>query len=138
MASLDRAYGLRGAVTAFGAAAVAGAVHGVLVAMTGWIAVKGLLLLIAMAVLVIGGTVSARQSLPSALIIAAAMAFLFFLCRWSAWSVISDGGAFLNQPPWAWWGYISASGVKLLWFGEVSATLAAAVFGCLAGHERAG
>ncbi|MEL6476263.1 MAG: hypothetical protein AAFR17_02975 [Pseudomonadota bacterium] len=138
MASLDRAYGIKGAAIALGAAAVAGAVHGVLVTVTGWLVVKVVLLAVAVAVLVIGGTVSARQSLPAALAIALAMALAFFWARWSTWSVMSDGGVFLGVPPWGWWGYISTSGVRGLWFGEFAATLSAAVFGCMAGHERAG
>ncbi|MEM8699375.1 MAG: hypothetical protein AAGF44_09400 [Pseudomonadota bacterium] len=138
MASLDRAYGIKGAAIALGTALVAGAVHGVLVTVTGWLAVKVLLLVVAVAVLVIGGTVSARQSLAAALGIGLAMALTFFWARWSAWSVMSDHGVFATLPPWEWWDYISTSGVQGLWFGEFSSTLTASIFGCMAGHERAG
>lgn len=137
MASLDRAYGIRGAVIALGCAAVAGLVHGVLVASTDWLAIKILLLVAALTVLVIGGTVSARQSIATSFLIALAMALAFFWMRWAGWSAITDGGVFPGVPPWGWWGYIATSGVTGLWLGEGAATLSAAIFGCMAGHERA-
>lgn len=138
MASLDRAYGVKGALIAGATAAVAGLVHGVLVAVTGWLAIKVLLLAAAAAMLVIGGTVSARQHTASMTAMAMAMVALFFWWRWLGWSAINDAGVFLGLGPGGWLAYIRGSGVFWLWLPEFSITASAAAFGCYAGFERAG
>lgn len=138
MASLDRAYGLRGAAIALGAAALAGLVHGVIASALDLLVLKTLLLAVSIIVLVIAGTVSARRSLATAAIIGLAMALVFFWTRWAGWSVMTDAARFASEPPWAWPAYLSGAGVTGLWIAEFTATLSAALFGCMAGHERAG
>ncbi|MBY8974649.1 hypothetical protein KHP62_02450 [Rhodobacteraceae bacterium NNCM2] len=138
MASLDRAYGLRGATIAVGIALIAGLVQGVLASQLEWLLPKALLLLASCIVLVMAGTVSARQSVASTGLIAALMTLGFFLCRWTVWSVMTGAGPMLAEPPWQWPAYFADHGVTLLWIAEFLATLGAATFGCFAGHERAG
>ncbi|MEM7508202.1 MAG: hypothetical protein AAF415_15825 [Pseudomonadota bacterium] len=138
MASLDRAYGLKGAAIALGTAAVAGLVHGVLASALDSILLKVPLLLVSIIVLVIAGTVSARRSLATAALIAVAMALIFFWMRWFGWSAMADAARFVTEPPWRWPAYLAAGGVTGLWIAEFTATLSAAIFGCMAGHERSG
>lgn len=137
MASLDRAYGIRGAAIALGAAALGGLVHGVLASQLEWLGPKALLLIISATVLVISGTVSARQSYLAAGLIATAMAVTFFWMRWFGYSLMSDASAFAVTAPWDWPAYLSGAGVTLLWVLELGVTFCAALFGCMAGHERA-
>lgn len=137
MASLDRAYGLRGALIAVTIAAVAGLIHGVLASQLSWLGVKALLLVVSCIVLVIAGTVSARRSFTAACLVAMAMTVVFFLCRWAIWAVMIQEPAALIAPPWEWPGGFADRGVTWLWIVEFTVTFAAAGFGCYAGHERA-
>ena len=61
MPSLERAYGIRGAVIAVSMATVAGVVHGVMAATFGILAVKLAVGLAGSIVLIIAGVVSARR-----------------------------------------------------------------------------
>ncbi|MEM8842962.1 MAG: hypothetical protein AAGD47_14440 [Pseudomonadota bacterium] len=137
MASLDRAYGLRGALTALAISAISGLVHGVLASQLTWLGIKALLLVVSCVALVIAGTVSARRSPAAAWGIALAMTLVFFLCRWAIWAVMVQATPVLASPPWDWPGLFARHGVSWLWIVELTATGAAAGLGCYAGHERA-
>lgn len=138
MASLDRAYGIKGAVIALGVAGIAGLIHGTLASQVVWLLPKIGLLLVSVTAMIIGGTVSARQSYATAALIAAAMVVVFFWLRWFGFSVMTDGGGFATVLPWHWPAYITATGVSWLWTVETGAVMAATILGCMAGHERSG
>lgn len=140
MASLDRAYGVRGAAIALAMAAVAGCVHGALAAEFDHLWVKLALGTAGAVVMVMGGATSARQTLAGALGVGFAMGFLFFAARWSAWSLMQGGpaglAAFLGAPPWGWPGYLARAGVSDFWTVEAVSLLIPALFGCFVGQER--
>ncbi|MEM7670176.1 MAG: hypothetical protein AAF317_13730 [Pseudomonadota bacterium] len=138
MASLDRAYGIRGAVIAIGVAGVAGLIHGTLASQVVWLAPKIALLVMSVAAIVIGGTVSARQGYATAMLIAVTMSIAFFCFRWTGFSIMADAGTFLTIAPWNWPDYIATTGVSWLWTIETGLISFAALLGCLAGHERSG
>lgn len=140
MASLNRAYGIRGAAIALGMAAVAGCVHGVLAATFDHLAAKLALGMAGAVLMVMGGAVSARQSLAGALGVGFAMGLLFFWIRWAAWALMTGGiaatASFAATPPWGWPSWLAASGIGAAWTVEAVSLLIPALFGCLVGQER--
>ena len=86
MASLDRAYGTRGAAIALAMAAVAGAVHGTFAQTFDVLWVKLLIGLAGSIVLIMAGVISARRSWWGAISLALLMAGTFFVTRWSCWA----------------------------------------------------
>jgi predicted benzoate:H+ symporter BenE len=140
MASLDRAYGARGALLAVGMAVIAGGVHGVLSHLVDMTLVKVAFGVAAAIVLIMAGAISARQSMWSAVTLGLAMWLGFLLARWFAWSFM-DGGffglsAFLAHTPFEWGTYLSDRGVSRLWVVEAFSFLAPTMFGTIVGHER--
>ena len=136
MASIERAYGLRGVAVALGAAALAGLVHGVLASRTGWFAASAGLVIVSGIVLLMGGLVSARRRAVTAFVIAALMVLVFFWWRWFGWSVMTDGGQFALTAPGGWPAYLAAAGAAARAGIELIAAASAAAFGCWVGHER--
>ena len=140
MASLDRAYGTRGAVTALATAMVAGAVHGTFAQVFDLLWVKILIGMAGSVVLIIAGVNSARRSWWGTLSLALLMVAVFFAARWSCWAVMTGGVTelmvFLRTPPPMWPEYLAAAGVSLVWIVELVSMCVPAIFGCIAGHER--
>lgn len=140
MPSLDRAFGLRGAVIALSMAIVAGAVQGVLAHEFDLLIVKLALGAFNALILIMAGAISARRSLWAALGLGVLMGFAVFITRWGGWSLMAGGfpalSAFLMTPPWNWPMYLSENGISLFWVVEAGSMLIPAVFGCYVGHER--
>lgn len=140
MASLDRAYGHRGALIALGMAVVAGSVQGVLAHEFDNLAAKIALGVANAIVLIMAGAISARRSLAAALGIAVAMAMCVFTARWGGWALMVDGfpglAAFLGTPPWGWPGYLADRGISPFWTVEAGSMLIPSLIGCYAGYER--
>lgn len=141
MASLDRAYGLRGATIALGMATVAGGVHGTLA----WAAGDNVLPKIALGVaaaivMVMAGAISARRTLVIAVALGIAMGVAFFITRWVAWSVMEGGvplaTTFLASGPLGWPAYLDIHNVSGLWLFEFISMMVPAVFGTIVGQER--
>ena len=142
MASLDRAYGYRGAMIALGMALVAGGVQGVLAHEFDYLLVKIAVGLASTLVLIMAGAISARLHLSSAMALGVAMGIGFFIVRWSGWSLMDAGmpglAEFLMTPPWGWLGYLSGKGISGFWIFEAVSMFAPALIGCYVGQERAG
>lgn len=140
MASLDRAYGIRGAVIAVSMAAVAGAVHGTFAQAFDWLAVKILVGVAGSIVLIMAGVISARQSWWGTISLGLFMGGLFFLARWTCWSLMEGGtagaGSFLSTPPFLWPEYLAAAGISTFWIVEAVSMCVPAMIGCVTGHER--
>ena len=140
MASLDRAYGMRGAALALGMASIAGGVHGVMASQFDYLAVKIVVGVAGAIVLIMAGAISARASMLSAVATGLAMGVLFFLFRWIGWSLMEDGPsgalAFLTTPPWGWPGYLTQAGISGFWAVEATSMLIPALIGCIVGQER--
>ena len=140
MASLDRAYGARGALLALGMACVAGGVHGVLANQFDYLAVKIVIGIAGAIVLIMAGAISARQSMASAVVTGLLMGLLFFVCRWVGWSLMEGGingaVAFLATPPWSWPTFLALAGISGYWTVEAISMLIPALIGCVVGQER--
>lgn len=140
MASLDRAYGYRGAAIALGMAVVAGGVHGVISWQFDFLVVKIGIGLAGALVLIMAGAISARQAMFSALGLGVLMGLFFFLCRWSCWSLMDAGmdglRSFLTTPPWQWPDYLDARGISGFWIFEAVSMFVPALIGCYVGQER--
>ena len=140
MASLDRAYGVRGAAIALGIAAVVGSVHGVLAAGFDHLGVKLAVGTAGSIVMLMAGATSARQTLTGALAVGLSMGLLFFVTRWSLWALMESGvegaAAFLSTPPWGWPRYLREAGISDLWTVELGCLWTPALFGCFVGQER--
>lgn len=140
MASLDRAYGHRGAAIALGMAAVVGAVHGVLAWQFDHLIATLAVGMAGAIIMVMGGAISARQTLSGAVGVGLAMGLLFFVTRWSGWALMQGGfpgaAGFLGTPPWGWPDWLANAGISDLWAVELTSLLVPALFGCLAGQER--
>ncbi len=140
MASLDRAYGTRGAIIALAMAAVAGAVHGTFAQVLDFLWVKILIGVAGSIVLMIAGVNSARRSRWGTISLALLMAVVFFTARWSCWAIMTGGvtelTVFLKTPPPMWPEYLAAAGISLFWIVELVSMCIPTMFGCIAGHER--
>ena len=140
MASLDRAYGYRGAFIALGMAVVAGGVQGVLAHEFDYLIVKVVVGLASVLVLIMAGAISARQHLFSALGLGVIMGLCFFLARWGGWSLMESGISglfgFLLTPPWGWPDYLSDHDISGFWVFEAVSMFAPALIGCYVGQER--
>lgn len=141
MASLDRAYGYRGAIIALGMAGVAGGVHGVFAHSFDYLAVKLVIGLAGSVVLIMAGAISARHHAYASIGLGLLMGFLFFITRWGTWSLMEGGMlqtlSFLSTPPWAWPGYLADFGISGFWMLEVFMITGIALLGCILGQERA-
>ena len=141
MASLDRAYGVRGAAIALAMAAVAGAVHGTFAQAFDVLWVKLLIGLAGSIVLIMAGVISARRSWWGTVSLALLMAGTFFVTRWSCWAVMQGGwaglAALMTTPPQRWPEFLVVAGISAFWTVELIAMCIPAMFGCIAGHERA-
>lgn len=140
MASLDRAYGIRGAVIAISMAAVAGGVHGTFAQSFDWLAVKIIVGVAGSIVLIMAGVISARQSWWGTISLGLTMGGVFFLSRWTCWSLM-DGGTvgasnFLTTTPFMWPDYLAAEGISTFWIVEAVSMCVPAMIGCVTGHER--
>ena len=140
MASLDRAYGLRGAVIALGMAAVAGGVHGVMAWNFDVLGVKIAVGIAGSIVLIMAGAISARQSMISAVALGLVMGALFFLGRWTGWTLMEGGPSetarFFAATPAGWPGYLAAAGISGFWVVEAISMLVPSMIGCVVGQER--
>jgi len=140
MASLDRAYGARGALLAIGMAVIAGGVHGVLSHAIDFFVVKVAFGVAAAIVLIMAGAISARQSMLNAVVLGVAMWLVFLFVRWCTWSLMEGGfsglGTFLSHTPFGWASYLADAGVSRFWVVEAFSMLAPTVFGTIVGHER--
>lgn len=140
MASLDRAYGTRGALIALGMASIAGAVHGVMAGSFDYLGLKIVVGVAGALVLIMAGAISARRSILSAIAIGFGMGLLFFLTRWSGWSLITGGVPetlrFLSAGPWGWPGFLASAGISGFWIVEAISMLVPAMIGCIVGQER--
>lgn len=140
MASLDRAYGTRGAIIALAMAAVAGAVHGTFAQVFDLLWVKILIGMAGSIVLMIAGVNSARRSWWGTISLPLLMVVVFFIARWSCWAIMTGGvtelTVFLTTPPPMLPEYLAAVGISLFWIVELLAMCVPAMFGCIAGHER--
>jgi hypothetical protein len=91
-------------------------------------------------VLIMAGAISARQSIVGAILLGFVMGGLFFLMRWSGWSLMEGGFAetarFLVAGPSGWAGYLEAVGISGYWLVEAISMLVPALIGCVAGQER--
>ena len=141
MPSLERAYGIRGAVIALGMAAVAGGVHGVLAWQFDFIAAKIFVGLCGALVLIMAGAISARRSLLSAIGLGVLMGMAFFLARWMGWALMEGGFTatldFLSATPAGWYAWLDAREISGAWIFEAISMTTTALFGCYFGHERA-
>ncbi|MEM7060580.1 MAG: hypothetical protein AAF557_23620 [Pseudomonadota bacterium] len=140
MASLDRAYGYRGATIALGMAMIAGGVQGIIAHEFDFLLVKVLVGLASALVLIMAGAISARQQFYSAIGLGLLMGVGFFLTRWGTWSLM-DGGAFgalkfFSIPPWGWPAYLDQLGVSGFWIFEAVSMFCPALVGCYVGQER--
>ena len=140
MASLDRAYGFRGAIIAVSMATVAGAVHGTFAQTFDWLGVKLLVGLAGSIVLIMAGVISARQTWWGTIALGFAMGLLFFLARWTCWALLTGGAVeaenFLTTPPLMWPEYLAAAGISTFWIVEAVSMRVPAMIGCVTGHER--
>ncbi len=140
MASLDRAYGYRGAIIAVAMATVAGAVQGTFAQAFDWIAIKVLVGIAGSIVLIMAGVISARQSWWGTISLGLLMGALFFLSRWTCWALMTGGaveaGTFLTTPPFMWPDYLAAAGISTFWIVEAVSMFVPAMIGCVIGHER--
>lgn len=140
MASLDRAFGYRGAAIACGMAVVAGGVQGVISWQFDFLAIKIVIGLSSALVLIMAGAISARQSLASAMGLGLLMGLAVFITRWGSWSLMDGGfgglGAFLAATPLDWPGYLDAKGVSGFWVIEATSMFCPALFGCYVGQDR--
>ncbi|MGD1925448.1 MAG: hypothetical protein ACFB03_14870 [Paracoccaceae bacterium] len=141
MASLDRAYGARGALIAVSMAAVAGAVHGTFAHAFDFVATKVLIGVAGSVVLIMAGVISARQSWASTIALGLTMGAVFFLGRWTCWALMEGGvpeaAVFLTTAPWMWPGFLEAAGISGYWIVEAVSMCVPAMIGCVTGHERA-
>ena len=141
MASLDRAYGLRGAVISLAMTTVAGGVHGVLAWQFDFLATKVFTGLCCAVLLVMAGAISARRSLATALGLGLVMGLVFFLARWTGWSVMDAGAdgvfSFFAAAPFDWPIWLAARGISTGWIVEAASLTTTALFACYVGHERA-
>lgn len=140
MPSLERAYGIKGAVIAVSMATVAGVVHGVMAATLDVLAVKLAVGLAGSIVLIIAGVVSARRSLWGAIGTGLMMGACFFLMRWMCWSLMTGGipgfVGFLSAGPLGWPAWLDAAGISTFWLVEAISMFVPAMIGCVAGQER--
>lgn len=140
MASLDRAYGLRGAILALGLAAAGGAIHGTLAGTEPGLIAKLGLALASLVVVLVAGVASARRSLGAALGIAALILAAFLVCRWGCWCLMVADWPGLARlaalPPGGWPGALAGLGAGALAVVETTAVATAALVGCLTGQER--
>lgn len=140
MPSLDRAFGLRGALLALFMAVVAGGVQGVMAHQFDHLIAKILIGVFNALVLIMAGAISARRTLWAAMVLACLMAVLVFMARWGSWSLMDAGwnglAAFLATPPWGWPDYLAARNISLFWIVEAGSMLIPALIGCYVGHER--
>lgn len=140
MASLNRAYGMRGAALALGMACVAGGVHGVMAGSFDYLIVKLGVGLAGAIVLIMAGAISARQTMQGAILIGLGMGGLFFASRWICWALVTGGlstaGDLLTLPPWGWPAFLSAAGISGFWVVEAFSMLIPAMIGCIVGQER--
>lgn len=140
MASLDRAYGIRGVVIALTMATVAGAVHGTLAQAFDILWVKIVIGMAGSIVLVMAGVISARRSWWGTIALGVSMGVLFFVARWSCWAVMAGGPSeamvFLTTAPLVLPQYLAAAGIRIFWIVEAVSMCVPAMFGCVAGHER--
>lgn len=141
MPSMDRAYGMRGAIIALWMALVAGGVQGVLAGAFDFLAVKVAVGLGGAIVLLMAGAISARRRMSSALALGLAMGVGFFVARWTCWALMTHGTAgaidFASEPPSRWPGWLSAQGISEFWIFEAVSMTGTALFACYVGHERA-
>jgi len=140
LASLDRAYGYRGATIALGMAMIAGGVQGVIAHQFDYLLVKIAVGLASVLVLIMAGAISARQQLYSAVGLGLLMGVGFFVTRWGAWSLM-DGGLkgvieFFAALPWGWPGYLFQKGISGFWIFEAASMFMPALVGCYVGQER--
>lgn len=140
MASLDRAYGTRGAVIALTMAVIAGAVHGTFAQALDFLWVKVLVGMAGSVVLIVAGVISARRSWWGTITLALLMGVLFFVARWSCWAIMAGGLAeaskFLTTLPNLWPGYLAAAGISAFWSLEAISMCIPAMFGCYVGQEH--
>ncbi len=140
MASLDRAYGYRGAIIAVAMATVAGGVHGTFAQAFDWLSVKILVGIAGSIVLIMAGVISARQSWWGTISLGLLMGAMFFLARWTCWALMTGGtveaGTFLTTPPLMWPDYLAAGGISTFWIVEAVSMIVPAMIGCVTGHER--
>lgn len=140
MASLDRAYGTRGAAIALTMAVTAGAVHGTFAHVFDLLWAKILVGMSGSIILVIAGLISARRSWWGATTLALLMGVLFFLGRWTCWAImdggVSEASEFLTTAPYLWPGYLAAAGISAFWRLEAISMCIPAMFGCYVGHEH--
>ena len=140
MPSLDRAYGMRGALIALGMAAVAGGVHGVIGWAGDYLLVKIALGMAGALVLIMAGAISARHGLVNALGLGLAMGALYFVARWTGWSLMENGfghaAEFLTTLPWRWPVLFDARGISGYWIVEAVSMCVPALIGCYTGQER--
>ncbi|MEO1492865.1 MAG: hypothetical protein AAFV19_11990 [Pseudomonadota bacterium] len=140
MASLDRAYGVRGMVIALGMASVAGGVHGVLSWSVDSVVIKFIFGCAAAIVMIMAGAISARKTLPVAIALGVGMGVVFFLTRWVGWSVMEGGVSlatvFLTTAPWGWPAFLEAHEISRFWIFEFTSVMVPAIFGTIVGQER--
>ena len=140
LASLDRAYGVRGAALALGMACVGGGVHGVMAGSFDFLVVKLGVGLAGAIVLIMAGAISARQTLGGAILIGLGMGVLFFVFRWAFWAIVTGGlpraGDLMTLAPWDWPAFLAAAGISGFWVVEAISMLVPAMIGCLVGQER--
>ena len=140
MASLDRAYGYRGAIIAVAMATVAGAVHGTFAQAFDFVAVKVLVGVAGSIVLIMAGVISARQSWWGTISLGLAMGAVFFLARWTCWALMTGGAGeaatLLTTSPSMWPEYLAAAGITTFWIVEAISMFVPAMIGCVTGHER--
>ncbi|MEM9139279.1 MAG: hypothetical protein AAGB15_05570 [Pseudomonadota bacterium] len=140
MASLDRAFGYRGAVIALGMAVVAGAVQGVLAHAFDVLAVKIAIGVATALVLIMAGAISARRHLVSALGLGLIMGAACLVMRWAGWSLMEGGAggivAFVSALPLGLPAYLAERGISGFWMLEAMSMFIPALIGCYAGQER--
>ncbi len=133
---------MRGAAIALGMAGVAGGVHGVMAWNFDILAVKIAVGLAGSIVLIMAGAISARQSMISAVVLGMVMGALFFLARWTGWSLMEGGlpetVRLFSTSPLGWPDYLAAAGISGFWVVEAISMLVPAMIGCIVGQERVG
>lgn len=140
MASLDRAYGYRGAIIALAMAGTAGVVQGTFAQVFDVLWLKLITGLAAVVVLIMAGAISARRSLISAVGLGVLMGLCFFFCRWLAWGLVRGGMDeavdMALMTPIGWPAYLAAAGISGFWIAEATSMFVPAIAGCVMGHER--
>lgn len=140
MASLDRAYGYRGATIALGMAMIAGGVQGVIAHQFDYVVVKVAVGLASVLVLIMAGAISARQQFYSAIGLGLLMGIGFYLTRWGGWSLMEGGLTgvieFFSTPPWGWPAYLDRNDISGFWILEALSMFCPALVGCYVGQER--